>query len=236
MTTVGSSPAARSTVATSDVVVVLPCEPATAMPYFMRISSASISARGMTGMPRARAAVDLGVRRLDRARDDDDVGRAEVLGVVAVRDAARRARRAGAWSPSPSGPSRRRRSRACAAPRRCRTCRCRRCRRSGCACPRLRNMRPYSTSTALGGERLDGVGDLDVRLRAAERARRLSPCARGAPPSSRSVRIVVGQLGRRRRRLRQQTRRHRRRRAPRVDRLVIVGGRRQRNRAPRAYR
>ena len=34
---------------TSDVVVVLPCEPAMAMPYFTRISSASISARGMTG-------------------------------------------------------------------------------------------------------------------------------------------------------------------------------------------
>ncbi len=33
-----------------EVVVVLPCAPATAMPYFRRISSASISARGMTGI------------------------------------------------------------------------------------------------------------------------------------------------------------------------------------------
>ncbi len=38
-----------------EVVVVLPWEPATAMPYFMRMSSASISARGMTGMSRALA-------------------------------------------------------------------------------------------------------------------------------------------------------------------------------------
>ncbi len=38
-----------------DVVVVLPCEPATATPYFMRMSSASISARGMTGMRLSRA-------------------------------------------------------------------------------------------------------------------------------------------------------------------------------------
>ncbi len=38
-----------------EVVVVLPCEPATATPYFMRMSSASISARGMTGMWPARA-------------------------------------------------------------------------------------------------------------------------------------------------------------------------------------
>jgi hypothetical protein len=32
------------------VVVVLPCEPAMATPYLSRISSASISARGMTGI------------------------------------------------------------------------------------------------------------------------------------------------------------------------------------------
>ena len=43
------------------VVVVLPCVPATAMPRRKRISSASISARGTTGM-RARARLDqLGV-------------------------------------------------------------------------------------------------------------------------------------------------------------------------------
>ncbi len=60
-TTVGSRPAARSTVATSEVVVVLPCEPAMATPYFTRMSSESISARVMTGMPRARASVISGL-------------------------------------------------------------------------------------------------------------------------------------------------------------------------------
>ena len=49
MTAVGSRSAAARIVATSEVVVVLPCAPAMAMPYFMRISSASISARGITG-------------------------------------------------------------------------------------------------------------------------------------------------------------------------------------------
>ena len=52
---VGSKPPASRTRAVIEVVVVLPCEPATAMPYFIRISSASISARGMTGMRLSRA-------------------------------------------------------------------------------------------------------------------------------------------------------------------------------------
>ena len=43
-------------VATRLVVVVLPCVPATAMPWPNRISSPSISARGITGIPAARAA------------------------------------------------------------------------------------------------------------------------------------------------------------------------------------
>ena len=46
--------------AISEVVVVLPCVPATAMPYFRRISSASISARGMTGILSARACTTSG--------------------------------------------------------------------------------------------------------------------------------------------------------------------------------
>ena len=54
-TTVGSSRASARTAPIMDVVVVLPWVPATAMPYLSRISSASISARGMTGMPRCRA-------------------------------------------------------------------------------------------------------------------------------------------------------------------------------------
>ena len=59
MTNVGSRPPSASTVAMRLVVVVLPCVPATAMPCFRRMSSASISARGTTGMPRSRAASDL---------------------------------------------------------------------------------------------------------------------------------------------------------------------------------
>ncbi len=60
-TAVGSRPAAFSTVATIDVVVVFPCEPAIATEYFRRINSASISARGMTGIFRRRAATTSGL-------------------------------------------------------------------------------------------------------------------------------------------------------------------------------
>ncbi len=52
----GSSPPSASTFATSEVVVVFPCAPAMATPYLRRISSASISARGMTGTILALAA------------------------------------------------------------------------------------------------------------------------------------------------------------------------------------
>ncbi len=48
----------------SEVVVVLPWVPATAMPYFMRISSASISARRITGMPRCLRLHHLGILSL----------------------------------------------------------------------------------------------------------------------------------------------------------------------------
>jgi hypothetical protein len=61
ITKVGSSPASASTLATSDVVVVLPCVPAMAMPCFRRISSASSTARGTTGMRAARAASTSGL-------------------------------------------------------------------------------------------------------------------------------------------------------------------------------
>ena len=86
-TTVGSSPAARRTVATIEVVVVLPCEPAIVIAYRTRISSASISARGIIGTSRARARDNLGVLRVDGARVDDDVGAADVVGRVADEDA-----------------------------------------------------------------------------------------------------------------------------------------------------
>ena len=54
--TVGSIPAASSRAAMSDVVVVLPWVPPTAMDHFRRISSPSISARRTTGIRRLRAA------------------------------------------------------------------------------------------------------------------------------------------------------------------------------------
>ena len=44
----------------ADVVVVLPWAPAMAIPYRNRISSASISARGITGTPRLRASLTSG--------------------------------------------------------------------------------------------------------------------------------------------------------------------------------
>ena len=61
-TTVGSRPPLSSTRATIEVVVVLPWLPATATPYLSRISSASISARGMTGTPSRRASSTSGFR------------------------------------------------------------------------------------------------------------------------------------------------------------------------------
>ncbi len=61
------------TSATIEVVVVLPWLPATATPYFRRISSASISARGMTGMLRRRASSTSGLSRRTAVEVDDDV-------------------------------------------------------------------------------------------------------------------------------------------------------------------
>ena len=49
MTTVGSRPPRASTVETIEVVVVFPCAPATRTEYLRRISSASISARRISG-------------------------------------------------------------------------------------------------------------------------------------------------------------------------------------------
>jgi hypothetical protein len=56
-----SPPPAPSTAAIIEVVVVLPCIPATAMPYFSRINSASISARWITGIFLARASSTSGL-------------------------------------------------------------------------------------------------------------------------------------------------------------------------------
>ncbi len=61
MTKVGSSPASASTLVTRLVVVVLPWAPAMAMPCLKRISSASMSARGTTGILCVRAATTSGL-------------------------------------------------------------------------------------------------------------------------------------------------------------------------------
>ena len=134
ITAVGSSPARSSTSAIIEVVLVLPCAPATAMPKRSRISSASISARGITGIAPVARLDSSGLSGLDRRRVHHDVGVAD----VAARDDPSRT-----VTPSDSQPIRHRpiasrpiptpRSRGSRAVRRCRSCRCRRCRRSECA-------------------------------------------------------------------------------------------------------
>jgi hypothetical protein len=59
--TVGSRPPASSSVATIEVVVVLPCVPPIATAWRKRISSASISARRTIGSSRSRAAMSSGL-------------------------------------------------------------------------------------------------------------------------------------------------------------------------------
>src|SRR5262249_22875397 len=60
ITAVGSRPHRSSTTAIIEVVVVLPCAPATAIEKRSRISSASISARGITGICRRAASTTSG--------------------------------------------------------------------------------------------------------------------------------------------------------------------------------
>ena len=86
-TTVGSRPPRSSTSATIEVVVVLPWLPAMATPYLRRISSASISARGMTGMPRRRASSTSGLSRRTAVEVTTTCASPHVLGGVAVGDA-----------------------------------------------------------------------------------------------------------------------------------------------------
>ena len=62
--TVGSSPAPSRSAAMSEVVVVLPWVPPTAIAHLRRISSPSISARRTTGTKRARAAWTSGLSGL----------------------------------------------------------------------------------------------------------------------------------------------------------------------------
>ncbi|MBA7665791.1 hypothetical protein ES703_73865 [subsurface metagenome] len=61
ITTVGSRPPCVRIEAIILVVVVFPCAPATAIPYFSLISSASISARGITGMDCSLASTNSGL-------------------------------------------------------------------------------------------------------------------------------------------------------------------------------
>ena len=68
-----------------EVVVVLPCAPAMAMPNFKRINSANISARGITGITFARAArisglefaIAVGADVLAADESDDDSSEAD---------------------------------------------------------------------------------------------------------------------------------------------------------------
>ena len=85
-TIVGSRPAAWRIDPVIEVVVVLPCEPAMAMPVFTRITSASISARLMTGTPAIARRDELGVVLGDGGGVDDDVGPGHVLGAVPRRE------------------------------------------------------------------------------------------------------------------------------------------------------
>src|SRR4051794_20007716 len=113
ITAVGSRPQRSSTTAIIEVVVVLPCAPATAIENRSRINSASISARGMTGIcrrvasttsglvgrtadettttsasPTWRAALaPPGLGRRARRGAHHDIGSAEVAGIVAERNA-----------------------------------------------------------------------------------------------------------------------------------------------------
>ena len=84
--TVGSTPPASSSAAIIEVVVVLPCVPATATVDLSRISSASISARRTTGMRVLERGLDLGIGALDRGRGDDHRRIAEILRRMADRD------------------------------------------------------------------------------------------------------------------------------------------------------
>ena len=75
------------TSATIEVVVVLPWLPATATPYLSRISSASISARGITGTPRRRASSTSGLSRRTAVEVTTTWAPPHVLGRVALGDA-----------------------------------------------------------------------------------------------------------------------------------------------------
>ena len=84
MTKLGRQPASRRISASIDDVVVLPCEPATAIVRRVAASAASAAARCSTGMPALARRDQLGVAERDRGRVHDGVGVGRhVLGAVA---------------------------------------------------------------------------------------------------------------------------------------------------------
>ena len=133
ITTVGSMPPAASTVATMEVVVVLPCAPgdgdAVLQPHELGEHLGPRDDRDLL-LPR-RDHLDVVV--LHGRGDHHHVRRGDVLGPVADGRSRRPAFRAAPWCPTPSGPSPKPCTRGSGAPRRCRSCRCRRCRRNECA-------------------------------------------------------------------------------------------------------
>ena len=84
--TVGSSPPASSIAAIIDVVVVLPCVPATAIVFCMRISSASISARLTIGQAPLDRGLDFRIAAADGGGNHDDRSVAEIFGPLADHD------------------------------------------------------------------------------------------------------------------------------------------------------
>ena len=86
ITMVGSRPPWARIVAAIEVVEVFPWLPETAMENFIFNSSASISARGMTGMFRPWAAITSGLSRSDGRRGDDYIRVSDVGGRVASVD------------------------------------------------------------------------------------------------------------------------------------------------------
>ena len=81
-----------------EVVVVLPWLPAMAMPYFRRISSASSSPRGITGICRRRASCTSGFCASTAELTTSALRAGDVRGGVAFVDAWRPARPAARWS------------------------------------------------------------------------------------------------------------------------------------------
>ena len=204
--TVGSIPPASSSAAIIEVVVVLPCVPATAtvrlQPHQLgqHLGAADHRDAALVAPPRPRDCP------LDRGRDHHHRGLAEIVGVVADRDLDARARAAPRRHSLRRRPSPAPCSRGCASPRRCPTCRCRRCRRNGscryrcrrpsCRHPvrhRLKHVRRARTADRRPGRRadpLDQVGEVACRIGPAARLRpraRHWPALRARAPASASA-------------------------------------------------